>query len=91
MALARINDYSTPLDMVFLDIDMRGSTEAPKGSSDAGYKAYEAVLNQVNVRDSYNVAKTAIGTFDGDVTKLINNVGGLGEGGFYSEKRLWLR
>lgn len=43
-AIANIQDYNTPLDMVFLDIDMRGATDSPKGDVDGGYEAYRQIL-----------------------------------------------
>lgn len=56
-ALNRINDHETQLDMVFLDIDMRGSTLKRQGKADSGYTAYEAILrrnSKVN-SDTYRV------------------------------------
>ena len=56
-ALERINDHSKPLDMAFLDIDMRGSESRRKGREDSGYYAYEAILqrNKQVESDTYRV------------------------------------
>ena len=47
-ALQRIENHEEVLDMVFLDIDMRGSTSNPQGQVDSGYEAYEAILKRNN-------------------------------------------
>lgn len=43
-ALRLVTDYNVPLDIAFLDIDMSGSTQNPKGASDSGYRVYDAIL-----------------------------------------------
>ena len=56
-ALQRINDHKNRLDMVFLDIDMRGSTPRRQGKADSGYTAYETILkrNSIVQSDTYRV------------------------------------
>ena len=45
-ALQNISDRSRPLDLIFLDIDMRGASADPRGSADGGYQAFRAILER---------------------------------------------
>ncbi|MBC8432378.1 pyridoxal phosphate-dependent decarboxylase family protein [Desulfobacula sp.] len=55
-AMGMVKDYNVPLDIAFLDIDMRGSSSEPKGESDSGFKVYEAIHERnIIVNEEYRV------------------------------------
>jgi glutamate/tyrosine decarboxylase-like PLP-dependent enzyme len=55
--LERVRNHDVPLDLAILDINMSGSSDAPKGGLESGYKVYEAILerNQKRSQSKFRV------------------------------------
>lgn len=58
-----------------------------KATHNEAYGAFQQILNQTSVRDSYEEAKRMIASMRGDLSVLTTRMGDLGGGGFYTESR----